>query len=276
MPATGSVLRDNRYGPGWEPDPAKMRIKQDLCLGDFVPAERKLRLLADDQAISVGYACGTSAHGYLPLEHWTAIQIARELFEEMGPEGKVLVVLDDERIRDVTLSVHHLPGADAVEVNQAALRAIERASLTLLPAIAELAASLRTVRPRVNGARPFSIGGPMGDNGLSGKKLVCEGAGTSVPIGGGAQSGKDPHKIDRAGALAARALAVARVKEGRAEARVTLAWAPGDPVDEPCAVEGTTPTEARSALRAAMDCGPGFERWARWGRLSDEQGGERA
>ena len=264
------ILRESGYGSAWAPDPGAVRIVADLCLGDFVPGERELRHLADDQAITVGYACGTAAQGYVPLEHWTAFQLARALAEERvaGPDGKVLVVLDGERVQALTISVHHQAEADAVEINEAAFRAIERAALRLVPASMELAASLRGVRPRINGAGPFSIGGPMGDNGLSGKKLVCEGYGPSVPIGGGAQSGKDPHKIDRAGALCARALAVDLVKKGAAEALVSLGWAPGDPLTAPFAVEGASPREVERVMERVLDRGPQWEEWARWGECS--------
>ena len=59
----------------------------------------------------------------------------------------------------------------------------------------------------LNGAGEFAIGGPEGDNGLSGKKLVIDHYGPGVPIGGGALPGKDPHKVDKCGALRARQLA---------------------------------------------------------------------
>ena len=80
----------------------------------------------------------------------------------------------------------------------------------------------------VNGAGAFDLGGPEGDNGLSGKKLVVDAYGPRVPIGGGALSGKDFFKADRAGAIYARRLAKAVVLTGLAEeAIVRVAWHPG-------------------------------------------------
>ena len=80
-----------------------------------------------------------------------------------------------------------------------------------------------------NGAGAFEIGGPEGDNGLSGKKLVAQAYGTAVPIGGGAVFGKDPRKVDPRGQRMARAMALQLVTSGQArEATVWLAWRPGD------------------------------------------------
>jgi len=81
----------------------------------------------------------------------------------------------------------------------------------------------------INGAGAFEIGGPEGDNGLSGKKLVAQAYGTTVPIGGGATFGKDPRKVDPRGQRLAREMALDLVKGGRVrEATVWLAWRPGD------------------------------------------------
>ena len=83
----------------------------------------------------------------------------------------------------------------------------------------------------LNGAGDFVIGGPRGDNGLSGKKLVVDHYGPGVPIGGGALCGKDPYKVDRCGALRARQLARNLVRDTNAqEAKVTLSWSPGEDV----------------------------------------------
>jgi len=93
----------------------------------------------------------------------------------------------------------------------------------------ELAPLTRDVDWLVNGAGAFEVGGPEGDNGLSGKKFVAQAYGTAVPIGGGATFGKDPRKVDPRGQALARELALKEVIEGRArEATVWLAYRPGD------------------------------------------------
>ena len=70
----------------------------------------------------------------------------------------------------------------------------------------------------------------MGDNGLSGKKLVMDAYGPMVPIGGGAYSGKDPHKVDRVGPVLARDMALHSVIDNNLPREtVSLTWAPGQP-----------------------------------------------
>jgi S-adenosylmethionine synthetase len=81
----------------------------------------------------------------------------------------------------------------------------------------------------INGAGAFEIGGPEGDNGLSGKKLVAQAYGSAVPIGGGAVYGKDPRKVDPRGQAMARQIALDAVLRGDVrDATVWLAWRPGD------------------------------------------------
>ena len=88
----------------------------------------------------------------------------------------------------------------------------------------------------MNGAGMFVAGGPNGDNGLSGKKLVVDAYGPGVPIGGGAWSGKDFFKVDRLGGMAARRLALESLLAGEAdEALVTLTYLPGG--DRPARVD---------------------------------------
>jgi S-adenosylmethionine synthetase len=103
--------------------------------------------------------------------------------------------------------------------------------------LVSVAASFAPDKLVLNGAGEFAIGGPEGDNGLSGKKLVIDHYGPGVPIGGGALAGKDPHKVDKCGALRARHLARKLVRAGVDEARVLLGWVPGG--DAPFVIEAT-------------------------------------
>ena len=153
--------------------------------------------------------------------------------ERLGPDGKVLVASTRRTAPSagsrVNVSIHHEPGAGDYEslyrLVWPVLEQLARNSTRPCPGSPPTSP---TTSSSLNGAGDFSCGGTFGDNGLSGKKLVVDCYGPGVPIGGGALCGKDPHKVDRVGALAARQLAVRLVRDAHARsARVTLGWLPG-------------------------------------------------
>ena len=114
-----------------------------------------------------------------------------------------------------------------IELNRAVIALLQTELRVAADAIPGFDPTL-PVEVLVNGAGDFEVGGPEGDNGLSGKKLVVDAYGPRVPIGGGALSGKDFDKADRAGAIIARRLAKAIVVTGTArECIATLAFLPG-------------------------------------------------
>ena len=215
------------HGSGWPPDPAALGVVCDLDLGPLLDGEADFRELSDDQSITVGYAIDSPATGWLPPEHWLAWQIVRELQRlraespelRLGPDGKAAVLcLDKPRepsaVEAVTISLQQAVGADEIETLRRVHGAVE-AAVAAAPgsfAIDDLAG-----RVLLNGAGNFDCGGPNGDNGLSGKKLVVDHYGPGVPIGGGALCGKDPHKVDRVGALLARRIARHVASRGDAE-----------------------------------------------------------
>ena len=148
----------------------------------------------------------------------------------LGPDGKVLVREDGASwsLDAFSCSLQQRIAADDVALHRAVRLAVgeelQRLAL-VLPGFSPALPDQLTV----NGAGAFEVGGPEGDNGLSGKKLVMDAYGPRVPIGGGAWSGKDFFKADRAGGMHARRLAKFVVELGLAsEARVTLGWFPGD------------------------------------------------
>lgn len=107
----------------------------------------------------------------------------------------------------------------------------------------------------LNGAGMVVSGSPNGDNGLSGKKLVVDAYGPTVPIGGGAWSGKDFRKVDRIGGMLARELALAAVAEaGAGEAQVTLEYIPGceGPVHVGVLIDGKPATLERFPVTGAI------------------------
>ena len=264
----------------WTPSPVGLGIVTQLCIGPFATGEREARHLSDDQAICVGYANALAETGHLPPAHWLSRRIARALFDlravrgagQVGPDGKVLVSVqtDGERWRPlaVSISLHHHEGSDWLLLRRFAEEAVERAC-----------AGRPTPTISLNGAGMFVAGGPMGDNGLSGKKLVVDAYGPTVPIGGGAWSGKDFHKVDRLGGLLARSLAKRAVLRGLAgEARVTLAYAPGcerpvrvdalldgRPVSDLLARLGQPQSANQAVWRDYVACEASLPELARWG-----------
>jgi S-adenosylmethionine synthetase len=226
-------------GHEWIPLPAELKIQWMLCCGPFAQEERELRYLSDDQAICVGYALRSPQTGYLPPAHWLARRIGQELARlrrdvgegQIGPDGKVIVngVRTGRggafRPELVSVSVNHQSRSDWFLLWRVVEEAVECACAGMaLPDI------------DMNGAGMFVAGGPNGDNGLSGKKLVVDAYGPGVPIGGGAWSGKDFFKVDRLGGMAARRLALESLHASDAdEALVTLTYLPGG--DRPARVD---------------------------------------
>jgi len=222
------------------PAPDIVHVDQSALVLDVADEdERGERELCDDQAIHVGYAVGTPETRWLPLEQHLALRLRDALLMlcvneralGAGPDGKVLVALEatgDGRYRPawVVCSVQHLAESPVVQLE----RAVRECFLAVLTEEAQLCPELleapaRTLPMRINESGIFVEGGPINDNGQTGRKLVCDFYGPHVSIGGGALSGKDPWRLDRAGALRARQIAVAMVETGFVrEAKVTFAW----------------------------------------------------
>ena len=132
--------------------------------------------------------------------------------------------------RRLTLSIQHAEGVYAQERHELVTPVVREALVELEARGLHGIARLKPDQFVLNGAGDFIQGGPEGDNGLSGKKLAVDFYGPEVPIGGGAICGKDPHKVDVAGAFRARELALKLLKGGcgRRAVTVRLGWTPGD------------------------------------------------
>ena len=210
------------YGEQWSPHPRQLRIEMDVRLERLDDDLRHLRTIADDQAICLGYAGGKKMDRYLPVAHRLAYLAGQKIKAErskydLGPDGKIIVTCHHDEVERISLSLHHKSTCDNRDLFRLATEVGRLIGLDDLDKIS------------VNGGGDFAIGGPWGDNGLSGKKLVMDAYGPTVPIGGGAWSGKDPHKIDRSGGLIARYLALRAVRMGLGtEALIQLGWHPGD------------------------------------------------
>lgn len=234
------VYRSAGYDQQWYPSPDEVAITRDLCLGPLDDGEAEFRDLADDQAICIGYANSLEATNHLPVEQWLAGQLARRLYAlrldlpklALGPDGKVILTLRETdhswALEGFSCSLQQQASGDAIALHRAVRLALESEMRRLAGQLPGLSPTLPDSLT-VNGAGAFELGGPEADNGLSGKKLVMDAYGPRIPIGGGAWSGKDFFKADRAGGLHARRLAKLIVQLGLAEeAQVSVIWAPGE------------------------------------------------
>jgi S-adenosylmethionine synthetase len=199
---------------------------------------------AGDQGIMFGYACDETPE-LMPLPISLAHRLARRLAEvrhngSLGyllPDGKtqVSVVYENDQpvaIDTILISTQHTAEIDGIS-DEKAMR--ERISADLWSHVVEPATSDLNLKPSkdstrflVNPTGKFVVGGPQGDAGLTGRKIIVDTYGGYARHGGGAFSGKDPTKVDRSAAYAARYVAKALVAAGLArKAEVQLSYAIG-------------------------------------------------
>ncbi|MEB3333381.1 MAG: methionine adenosyltransferase [Cyanobacteriota bacterium] len=199
---------------------------------------------AGDQGIMFGFACDETPE-LMPLPISLAHRLARQLAEVrhsgqlpyLLPDGKtqVSVVYENDRpvaIDTILISTQHEAEIDGVSEEKALRERIASDLWTQVvePATADLSLKPDRVTTRflVNPTGKFVVGGPQGDAGLTGRKIIVDTYGGYARHGGGAFSGKDPTKVDRSAAYAARFVAKAIVAAGLArKAEVQLSYAIG-------------------------------------------------
>jgi S-adenosylmethionine synthetase len=216
-------------------------ISQGVTEGEGLHKEQG----AGDQGMMFGYACDETPELMpAPIRYaHRLIERHRELFESgeldyLRPDAKsqVTVEYDDQnrpvRIGTIVLSTQHSPDVAHAKLKQEVIESIIRASLpsNLID---------KDTIFHVNPTGRFVVGGPMGDAGLTGRKIIVDTYGGMGRHGGGAFSGKDPSKVDRSAAYAARYVAKNLVAAGAARrAEVQLAYAIG--VAEPVSIRVDT------------------------------------
>jgi S-adenosylmethionine synthetase len=224
---------------------------------------------AGDQGLMFGYAC-TDTPEFMPVPIALAHKLARRLAEVrksgtlpyLRPDGKTQVTIEyagDQPVRvdTVVVSSQHAEDVDLERTLVADIR-----QLVVEPVLAEIALDASDTRLLVNPTGRFVIGGPMGDAGLTGRKIIVDTYGGMARHGGGAFSGKDPSKVDRSAAYAMRWVAKNVVAAGlaqRVEVQVAYAIGKAAPVGlfvETFGTEVVDPSKIQDAIVEVFDLRP--------------------
>ena len=221
---------------------------QDIAQGVDSAFERRVSASVDpldlqgagDQGLMFGYACNDTPE-LMPLPISLAHRLAQQLatvrkngsLPYLRPDGKTQVTIEyiDEKaiaLNTVVISTQHSPDVD---LETTLMPDVQR--LVIDPIIRDLSIDTSSLTILINPTGRFVIGGPMGDAGLTGRKIIVDTYGGMARHGGGAFSGKDPSKVDRSAAYAMRWVAKNVVAAGlatRCEVQVAYAIGKAQPV----------------------------------------------
>jgi S-adenosylmethionine synthetase len=190
---------------------------------------------AGDQGMMFGFAC-TETPELMPLPIALAHRLSRRLaatrkdgtIPYLRPDGKTQVTIEYDGFRPVRLDTVVVSSQHAPDISLESLLAPDVREHVIGPELENLGLDIEGYRLLVNPTGRFEIGGPMGDAGLTGRKIIVDTYGGYARHGGGAFSGKDPSKVDRSAAYAMRWVAKNVVAAGLAErCEVQVAYAIG-------------------------------------------------
>ncbi len=257
------VIREIGYegekGGGFDADSCSVLTGLKKQSPDIAPAVNAAKdetdsLGAGDQGMMFGYACDETPE-LMPMPISAAHRLALRLtqvrkngtLKYLRPDGKTQVTIEYEdhkpvRVDSILISTQHDPEIDKLKGNEEIRQRIESdlKAYVIMPVFQELGIKIDDqTRYLINPSGRFVIGGPHGDAGLTGRKIIVDTYGGYSRHGGGAFSGKDPTKVDRSAAYAARWVAKNIVAAGLARrCEVQIAYAIG--VARPLSVHVTT------------------------------------
>jgi len=225
---------------------------------------------AGDQGMMFGFAC-TETPELMPLPIALAHRLARRLaavrkdgtVPYLRPDGKTQVTIEYEGYRPVRLDTVVVSSQHAADISLEELLTPDIREHVITPELEGLGLDVEGYRLLVNPTGRFEIGGPMGDAGLTGRKIIVDTYGGYARHGGGAFSGKDPSKVDRSAAYAMRWVAKNVVAAGlaeRCEAQVAYAIGKAHPVSlsiDTFGTETVAPERIEKAVLEVFDLRPG-------------------
>ena len=195
---------------------------------------------AGDQGLMFGYACNDTAE-FMPLPISLAHKLSQQLakvrkdgtLSYLRPDGKTQVTIEYQADRPVALNTIVISSQHAHDIDIDKKLSPEIKKYVIDPIVEELDIATNNLNILINPTGRFVIGGPMGDAGLTGRKIIVDSYGGMARHGGGAFSGKDPSKVDRSAAYAMRWVAKNVIAAGladRCEVQVAYAIGKAQPV----------------------------------------------
>lgn len=218
---------------------------------------------AGDQGLMFGFACRETPE-LMPLPIALAHRLSQRLTEVrkdgtvpyLRPDGKTQVTIEYDGNKPVRLDTVVVSSQHAPDISLDSLLAPDVAEHVIAPVVSGLDLDTADYKLLVNPTGRFEIGGPMGDAGLTGRKIIVDTYGGYARHGGGAFSGKDPSKVDRSAAYAARWVAKNVVAAGlaeRCEVQVAYAIGKAKPVSVAVDAQGTETVDSARIERAVLE-----------------------